>query len=91
MITAIIHITTAADSIPEVARAAVDLDGITEVFSVTGDVDLIAIARVAAHEDLAGVVADKLSKIPGVKQTSTYIAFQAYAKADLEAGFSLGY
>lgn len=90
MITAIVLIHTDAAAIPEVAREAVKIDGISEVFSVTGDVDLIAIARVAAHEDLAGVVADQLSKVAGVKETKTYIAFQAFSKDDLERGFALG-
>ncbi|SDZ84574.1 AsnC family protein [Bowdeniella nasicola] len=90
MITAIILIDAVAHRIPEVAKDAVELEGISEVFSVTGDIDLIAIARVAAHEDLAGVVADRLSKIDGVINTRTYIAFQAYSKEDLEEAFSLG-
>ncbi|MDO5727436.1 MAG: Lrp/AsnC ligand binding domain-containing protein [Bowdeniella nasicola] len=90
MITAIVMIHTDADAIPEVAREAVTIEGISEVFSVTGDVDLIAIARVAAHEELAGVVADKLSKVKGVTSTTTYIAFQAFSKEDLERGFALG-
>ncbi|OKL53024.1 AsnC family transcriptional regulator [Bowdeniella nasicola] len=90
MITAIVLIDAEANRIPEVAKEAAELEGISEVFSVTGDIDLIAIARVSAHEELAGVVADRLSKIDGVINTRTYIAFQTYSKGDLEEAFSLG-
>ena len=90
MITAVVMISTEAASIPEAARAIADVDGITEVYSVTGDVDLIAIVRVRRHEDLADVIADKVSKTPGVVNTETYIAFQTYAKQDLDTAFTLG-
>ncbi|MDO5700074.1 MAG: Lrp/AsnC ligand binding domain-containing protein [Bowdeniella nasicola] len=90
MITAIVLIDADAARIPEVAQEAVEIPGISEVFSVTGDVDLVAIARVTRHEELAGVVADALSKIEGVRDTRTYIAFQAYSKEDLSEAFSIG-
>ena len=90
MITAIVLIDTEADSIPEVAGQVAELPGVTEAFSVTGDVDLIAMVRVAHHEDLAGVIADQISKIDGVVRTQTYIAFQTYSKHDLDAAFALG-
>src|SRR5699024_1873690 len=90
MITAIVLIDTEADSIPEVAGQVAELPGVTEAFSVTGDVDLIAMVRVAQHEDLAGVIADQISKIDGVVRTQTYIAFQTYSKHDLDAASALG-
>lgn len=90
MLTAIVHIDADAARIPEVAQGIAEIDGIREVYSVTGDVDLIAIVRVRAHEDLASVVADSVGKVPGVQRTRTFIAFQAYSRHDLEAAFSLG-
>ena len=66
------------------------LDGVTEVYSVTGDADLVAMVRVREHEQLADVIADRLSKVQGVAATSTHIAFRTYSKHDLEAAFSLG-
>ncbi|MDR0505168.1 MAG: Lrp/AsnC ligand binding domain-containing protein [Bifidobacteriaceae bacterium] len=90
MITAIVMITTDAKSIPEAAQAIAEVEGISEVYSVTGDTDLIAIARVRRHEELADVIADQLSKTPGVLGTETYIAFQTYSRHDLDAAFSLG-
>lgn len=90
MITAIALIDTDADRIPEVAQAISEIEGVSEVYSVTGDVDLVAMVRVRAHEDLADVIADKISKVEGVVRTQTYIAFRTYSKHDLEAAFSLG-
>ncbi len=90
MISAIILINAEVDRIPEVAAAIAELDGVSEVYSVTGDVDLIAIVRVRHHEELADVIADQLNKVRGVLGTQTHIAFRTYSKHDLEAAFSLG-
>ncbi len=90
MITAIVNINAAVDRIPEVAQAIADLDGVTEVYSVAGDVDLVAMVRVRRHEELADVIAGRLNKVAGVLATQTLIAFQSYSTHDLEATFSLG-
>ena len=90
MLTAIVLIKTSADRIPEVAEQISDIPGISEVYSVTGDWDLIAMVRVHRHEDLADVIADRLSKVEGVVGTNTNTAFRTYRKHDLEAAFSLG-
>ncbi|MEO7421880.1 MAG: Lrp/AsnC ligand binding domain-containing protein, partial [Ornithinibacter sp.] len=78
------------DRIPEVAQEIADIDGVTEVYSVAGDADLIAMVRVRAHEELADVIADRLNKTAGVTGTATHIAFRTYSSHDLEAAFSLG-
>ena len=90
MITAIVLVHTAADRIPETAQAIADLDGVTEVYSCAGDVDLIAMVKVRQHEDLAVIIAGRLSKIEGVRSTDTHIAFRSYSSADTEATFSVG-
>ena len=90
MITAIVQVYTAADRIPETAQAIADLDGVSEVYSCAGDVDLIAIVKVAEHEQLADVIAGRLSKIEGVRRTDTHIAFRSYSRVDTEATFSVG-
>lgn len=90
MISAIVMIKADIDRIPEVAEAVVEIAGVTEVYSTTGDVDLIAIVRVARHEDLADVIADRINKISGMRESQTHIAFRTYSSGDLGAGFSLG-
>ncbi|ACQ80151.1 transcriptional regulator, AsnC family [Beutenbergia cavernae DSM 12333] len=90
MITAIALIDADVARIPEVAQEVADLPGVSEVYSVTGDIDLIAVVRVRRHEDLADVVADRIGKVDGVLGTQTYIAFQAYSRHDLEQAFAIG-
>ena len=91
MITAVVLINAAVDSIPEIADQVSQLDGVSEVYSVAGDVDLVAMVRVRAHEDLADVIAGRLNKVPGILSTQTLIAFRTYSKHDLEAAFALGF
>ncbi|MGW5360081.1 Lrp/AsnC family transcriptional regulator [Actinopolymorpha pittospori] len=90
MITAIVFVQADVDRIPEVAQQIAELDGVSEVYSVTGEIDLIALVRVREHDEIADVVADRLNKVPGVTATETHIAFRAYSRHDLEAAFSLG-
>ncbi|MHB8341125.1 MAG: Lrp/AsnC family transcriptional regulator [Mycobacteriales bacterium] len=90
MITAIVLVSVVVDRIPEVAEALAALPAVSEVYSVAGEVDLVAIVRVRAHEELADAIAGGLNKVPGVEGTTTLIAFRAYSRHDLEAAFSLG-
>ena len=90
MITAIVFVKADVARIPEVASAIADVAGVSEVYSVTGQIDLIALIRVRRHEDVADVVADQVNKVPGVLGTETHIAFRTYSQHDLEAAFSLG-
>jgi DNA-binding Lrp family transcriptional regulator len=91
VITAIVMIDAATDSIAEVAQAVADLDGVSEVYSVAGDTDLIAVVRVREFEQVAEVIAGRINKVPGVIDTDTHIAFRAYSRHDLEAAFSIGF
>lgn len=91
MITAIVLINADVARISEVAEAIVELDGVSEVYSVTGQFDLVAIVRVAEHSELAEVIPGSLNKVPGVTHTETHLAFRAYSRHDLEAAFALGF
>jgi DNA-binding Lrp family transcriptional regulator len=90
VITAIVLIDCATDSIPEVAEALADLQGVSEVYSVAGGVDLIAMVRVREFDQIAEVIAGHISKVPGVINTDTHIAFRAYSRHDLEEAFAIG-
>ena len=90
MITAIVFVEAEVARIPEVATRIADLDGVSEVYSVTGGIDLIALIRVRSIDRVAEVVAERLNRVPGVLGTETHIAFRAYSSHDLEAAFSLG-
>ena len=90
MITAIVFVQADVARIPEVAEQIAALQGVSEVYSVTGQIDLIALVRVRDHDAVAAVVSDKLNKVPGVLDTETHIAFRTYSQHDLESAFSLG-
>ncbi|HSK22222.1 MAG TPA: Lrp/AsnC ligand binding domain-containing protein [Egicoccus sp.] len=90
MITAFVLLDVQTDQVPEVAEALCDVDGIVEVYSVTGRYDLIVKVRVARNEDLADVVTGRIGKIAGVAGSETVIAFRSYSPRVLDEGFSLG-
>jgi DNA-binding Lrp family transcriptional regulator len=90
VITAIVLIDCATDSIPEVAETLANLGGVSEVYSVAGSVDLIAIVRVREFDQIAEVIAGGISKVPGVINTDTHIAFRSYSQHDLEEAFAIG-
>ena len=90
MITAIVLVNTTQGCVPEVAQTLLELRGITEVYSVAGSYDLVALARVRDHEELADLVAGQVQKVQGIKATNTLIAFRAYSRRDLEAMWDIG-
>ena len=90
MVTAIVLIEAERSAIGKLGPALADVPGVAEVYSVTGDFDLVAILRVKDHEEIADIVTSKLSQVPGIVKTHTHVAFKVYSKHDLEAMFSVG-
>jgi DNA-binding Lrp family transcriptional regulator len=90
MITAIVFVQAETARIPEVAESIAAIEGVSEVYSVTGQIDLIALVRVRHHDDIASVVSDQLNKVEGVVDTETHIAYRAYSRHDLESAFAIG-
>jgi DNA-binding Lrp family transcriptional regulator len=90
VITAIVLVRADVAKIPETAAAIAQLPQVSEVYSVTGEFDMVAMVRVRAHEELADVIPGRLNKMDGVTHTETHVAFRTYSRHDLEAAFSLG-
>ncbi|MCW2830990.1 MAG: AsnC family transcriptional regulator [Aeromicrobium sp.] len=90
MITAIVFLHVEVAQISEIAEQIADIEGVSEVYSVTGDLDLVAMVRVREVDDVATVVADRINKVDGVLSTQTQIAYRAYSQHDLEDAFSIG-
>ncbi|MCS6880656.1 MAG: Lrp/AsnC ligand binding domain-containing protein [Oscillochloridaceae bacterium] len=90
MVTAFVMIRCEAQHISEVAQAVAELPHVAEVYSVTGDVDIIAVLRVTAYESLDEAVPGGIARIPGVTSTRTVLAFRRFARRDLEAGYDIG-
>jgi DNA-binding Lrp family transcriptional regulator len=76
--------------VADLAGSLADVEGIAEVYSVAGDVDLVGIVRVPHHDDLAEVVTKRVAALPGIIETRTMVAFQAFSKHDLDALWDLG-
>src|SRR5262249_51536543 len=91
MVTAIVLIKADVTRIPETAEAIAQIDQVSEVYSVTGEFDLVAMVRVRGHEELGDVIPGTVNKVPGVTHTETHIAFRTYSRHDLDAVFSIGY
>lgn len=90
MISAFVLITARPDRIAALASELADVDGVAEVYSVAGDVDIVAVVRVPEHEQLAEVVTGRIVGLDGIVSTRSMIAYRAHSRHDLEAMFSLG-
>ncbi|WP_419176569.1 Lrp/AsnC family transcriptional regulator [Desulfosediminicola sp.] len=90
MVTAIILIKAKRTSISDVAQKMVNISGVSEVYSVSGSYDLVAIIRVKTNDDLAVLVTDQMRSIEGIENTETMLAFKAFSQHDLDAMFSVG-
>lgn len=90
MVTAICLICCERGKVNEVAQALVEVESVSEVFSVGGRFDLVAIIRVGSNEQLADVVTEHLQTLTGIRETETLIAFKTQSRHDLESMFSIG-
>ena len=90
MVTAIILLNIERGRVNDVAAALADLPGVAEVYSVAGRFDLAVVVRVSANEELADLVTHHMVNLRGILNTETLIAFRAFSRQDVEAGFSLG-
>jgi DNA-binding Lrp family transcriptional regulator len=90
VVTAIILIRAGRQALPRLGPRLADAKGVAEVYTVAGDWDFVAIARVREHDDLAQVVTGELAQLEGIERTRTMVAFQQFSQHDLEAMFGLG-
>jgi len=90
VITTIVLCRVDPSQIPRAARALAGIEGVDEVYSVSGEWDLVAIVRVAQYEDIARVVTENFPNVPGLQRTQTLTAFRAYSKKDLQQAWDIG-
>jgi len=89
MVAAVVLIRAQRDHIPSAARAVADIEGVAEVYSVSGEWDLIAVVRVPEWEQIAEVVTEHLAKVDGIERTTTLVAFRVYSRQDLSTAFDM--
>ena len=90
MITAIVLINADKDAIGDLGEKLAAVEGVSEVYSVTGEIDFVAVIRARKHEELADIVTKGIIHLPGVSKTHTHVAFKAYSRHDLESIFAIG-
>lgn len=90
MITTIVLVRADPQRIPETARAIAGIDGVQEVYSVSGEWDLVAIVKVPEYEQIAQVVTERFPEVSAIERTQTLTAFRAYSKKDLEQAWDIG-
>jgi DNA-binding Lrp family transcriptional regulator len=87
VITAFSLIEARPERIAGLAAELADLDGVYEVYSVAGDVDIVAVIRVKDHDQLAETVTGPMAHLDGIVRTRTLLAFRAYGQRDIAAAF----
>lgn len=87
MIVALVMVRCERNRIPEAALTIAGFDGVSEVYSVTGEWDLVAMVRVDRWEKIAEVVTERIARVEGLERTETHLAFRVLSKEDLEAGY----
>jgi DNA-binding Lrp family transcriptional regulator len=90
VISAFVLVSARPDRIAALASELADVEGVAEVYSVAGDVDIVAVVRVPEHDQLAEVVTGRIAGLDGIISTRSMVAYRAYSRHDLEAMFSLG-
>lgn len=90
MVNAIVLLNVERDKVNQVAESLAEMQGVSEVYSVAGRHDLVAIIRVKSNEDLADTVTNHMRNLKGILRTETMLAFRAYSRHDLERVFSIG-
>ena len=89
MVTSIILINAERTQINDVAEQLAEIESISEVYSVSGKYDLVAIVRVKSNDELSDLVTNQLKTVGGITHTETMLAFQAYSRHDLDVMFSI--
>ncbi len=90
MITALVLMNVARGAINATAQALLEIPGVAEVYSVTGEYDLVALLKLARYEDLAEVVTERMIALDAIQRTQTMMAFKAYSREDLEQAWDIG-
>jgi DNA-binding Lrp family transcriptional regulator len=90
MLTAFVMIHVEPGRIAEIAQTIANMPNVAEVYSVTGDFDILAIIRLPDYDKLAEVVPEELAKLEGIRRTNTLLAFRRFSAEDLKAAWDIG-
>ena len=88
-VTAMVMIKAQPSRSAALAAETAEVKGVSEVFSVAGRFDLVAIVRAQRNEDLADIVSGSIHSLPGIVESETLIAFRVYTRRELTEGTAL--
>jgi DNA-binding Lrp family transcriptional regulator len=89
MVAAVVLIRAVPGDLPALARRLAGIEGVAEVYSVSGEYDLVAVVRVAEYDQVAQVVTEEIAQVSGIERTNTLTAFRVYSKQDLERAWDM--
>lgn len=90
MVAALVLMNVERGKVNETAQSLLEIEGVAEVYSVTGEYDLVALLHVRQYEELAEVVTARMGNLPAITRTNTLMAFQCYSRADLQQAWDIG-
>ncbi|GCE10442.1 AsnC family transcriptional regulator [Tengunoibacter tsumagoiensis] len=90
MVTSVVLINVQRGQVNETAQRLLEIEGVAEVYSVTGEYDLVALLRFANYEHLAQVVPEQILSIPAITHTNTLMAFKCFSREDLQQAWDIG-
>lgn len=90
MVTALVLMNVERTAVNRTAQQLLAIPGVSEVYSVTGEYDLVAVLHLAKYEDLADVVTERMITLNTITRTQTMMAFKAYSSEDLEQAWDIG-
>lgn len=90
MVTGIVLVNVDRPQLRQVINDMMALEGVSEVYAVAGEYDLVVMIRVKTNAELAEIIATKMTRdISGIQHTKTLVTLEAQAKIDLEKVFNI--
>ncbi len=89
MVAAVVLIRAVPGDVPALARRMAGIEGVAEVYSVSGEWDLVAIVRVPEYDRIAQIVTEEIAQIAGIERTYTLTAFRVYSRQDMDRAWDM--
>lgn len=90
MLEAVVLINVRAGELGRVTDTLLAVDGVSELYSVAGVYDLVAVLRTARNERLEELVTGEIATVAGIERTTTLVAFRCLTRRDRHGTFSVG-
>jgi len=89
MTTAIILVNVKRSKLNTVTKSIKAINGVTEVYTVAGEYDLVAMLRVKDISVFQEILTEQMTNVEGVTRTKTLIALDVTSDIDMEKVFNI--